>query len=293
MKRFLTFFILTTALACAIDRGDRMDFTLNDGVVLKNAKIIEVTPTELLVINSEGITTIKKSSLPEKIATQVNWPPVPVKPTPPPLPPIPIATTKPARINQSQAPFIPDATPPAAPRLQLSALMKIKPDQSPLTPYDGGADTTLLSSTLSGQCFVVTKGGNNVKLGLVPIFLYPRGMYYHYLGQILERKAAYRKQTQPYLDQFDAEKDTSNWLSAYNIIKFSNRVLDELMPTPVKKTYTDADGKFEVTHNLNAFNLVAKGDRQVGETKEEYSWEIPSEKIEKDVPLFLSNQNMD
>jgi hypothetical protein len=171
--------------------------------------------------------------------------------------------------------------------------MKIEPDQSPLTPYTGDDDGAILSSTISGQCFVVTKGGSNVKLGLVPIFLYPKRLYYHYKGQIAERQTAYRAQTKPYFDQFDAKNDNASWLSAYKKTKLADEGLDELMPLPAKKTYTDADGKFEVTHNLGAFVLIAKGQRLVGEKQEDYSWRISSDKIEKGVPLFLSNQNMD
>ena len=139
-----------------------------------------------------------------------------------------------------------------------------------------------------------SKGGSNVKLGLVPIFLYPKGMYNHYRLQIINRELGYRKQAQPYLDQFDAEKDYVNGLSASKLIKgVCDLFSDKMLPTSVKKTYTDADGKFEITHNLNSFILIAKGQRLVGGNQENYSWEISSDKIEKGVPLFLSNQNMD
>lgn len=144
---------------------------------------------------------------------------------------------------------------------------------------------------VSGQCFVVTKGRQNYKMGLVRVLLYPEAAFDAYSKEITRRRLQYltavanarevagkrRLPTDLYPEGVDAYLHES-WSA---------------LPPGDATSQTDADGNFTIKHFVTGrFVLFARAERSVGSKTEYYVWAVSSADIEDSGRVFLSNDNM-
>jgi hypothetical protein len=66
-------FILLASLLSAEPSSERIDVTLSNGTVYKSARITSTEGDNIVIINSEGITTIKKDDLSEELKKSIGW----------------------------------------------------------------------------------------------------------------------------------------------------------------------------------------------------------------------------
>jgi hypothetical protein len=169
---------------------------------------------------------------------------------------------------------------------------------------------------IDGAVFIVTKGGESYKLGLVELMLFNDTE----LRQKLEARKTDQtnelKRLQPahqtaienvamLKKKYDAARDawfdsTSNdrlkaqmdaaqkeWLdamiaegnaSAAVRDSLSGRFFFKALPTPVAATKTDADGHFKITlPKTGSYCIAAQASRSVGKNQESYFWVLPLE----------------
>lgn len=166
------------------------------------------------------------------------------------------------------------------------------PDLSPLKNPSFTYAKTAFSQTLEGQCFIVVKAGSSVKLALVPVMIYPKA-YFDVVGKdVLSRVERYNAQATPMLLKLARESD-DRFEGQYDIVKQNRELLWNLLPPSPVATKTDADGRFQVRHDVGEeFVVVAFAERSLGEREERYAWVVASSMIPKDGPFFLSNDNL-
>jgi hypothetical protein len=182
---------------------------------------------------------------------------------------------------------------------------------------------------IRGQVFIVTKGGENVKLGLVTVALYSESM----IGQHIEKRnedarleaeaaefelvtARERLATAKILlDEAIkkvARKEGNATLSIQHhdeverlqsVIRFQESRLREFntaelyfvaMPRPLATAETDADGDFKILiPRRGKYILAARADRHVSNDVEIYHWlvRVP-ENARRGTKLLLSNTTM-
>ena len=136
---------------------------------------------------------------------------------------------------------------------------------------------------IGGQIFIVTKGGENVKLGLVSVSVLDE-------EAAEELRAAALKRADDMLEDVDAYKEweifEALWLPG---------VLLKADVLSLKKatTKTDADGRFLFSPPSDRFALVAQGSRLAGGDEESYEWVVVFERDEVGPSgILLSNDNM-
>jgi len=157
---------------------------------------------------------------------------------------------------------------------------------------------------VEGSVFIVTKNGNNIKLGLVPIKVCESHALY--IPVTLRARCAIedfvfdlsKERINPLLADYkscvlkleyldDAEKERAWW-------RFLKMIKTDPFATPqgIKAVLTDADGKFKfhvVTREKCV--LVATGKRTVFDQTEKYLWIVPLT-LESQQTVILSNHNM-
>ena len=154
-------------------------------------------------------------------------------------------------------------------------------------------------TVIDGQVFIVTKGGQNIKLGLVEVQLISLEKLDSYLKQKHEelRKRLAEVDTQ----RKTAEVGTSEWRS---LVRLGYRLRSgslyfEYPPKAIRSVKTDADGKFTIkVPSTGRFALAAAASRQVGGEDdlfptEYYYWlvKIDAEGKGSD-KIMLSNDNL-
>jgi len=114
---------------------------------------------------------------------------------------------------------------------------------------------------LSGQLFIVSKGGENFKLGDVRVCLFST-------GQALALLTESNKQG---MAQMRAD-----------------------LPKPMEETTSDADGKFTIPIPISGtkteYQIYAHATRQVGDQVEEYDWMVSAPRS-VDKPFLMTNDN--
>jgi hypothetical protein len=77
----IALFIMLAATCLAVDapapeikNGDRIDLSFKTGNAGDSGKIIEVAKDALIVLDSNGVETIKRASLPQAISSRIQWP---------------------------------------------------------------------------------------------------------------------------------------------------------------------------------------------------------------------------
>jgi len=158
-------------------------------------------------------------------------------------------------------------------------------------------------SELSGQVFIVTKGGQNFKLGLVTV----RGISFEkmkpYTIRLEEGADIRQKRIIGLKARFDASNDLEEKRqlvveSGKLSLIFSNKeelgeyLLTDLPPADVT-VKTDADGHFTmVLPHRGRFVLAAQASREAGGTTERYYWLIWVSLESARQDIMLSNDNL-
>ena len=128
---------------------------------------------------------------------------------------------------------------------------------------------------VTGSVFIVTRGGESVKMSLVQVHVIPAQSVLDYLTEKWPRiRAAEIEKTEPLDRVMDAT------------------IVD--LPTGIKRADTDADGRFTVELPANKdFFLTAESSRIVEGEAEKYFWLVylPASRKESE-PVLLSNNNL-
>jgi formylglycine-generating enzyme required for sulfatase activity len=161
---------------------------------------------------------------------------------------------------------------------------------------------------VTGQVFVVTKGGENVKLGLVGIHVVGEGQLTE-IGSKLLGEAQKAKAGEVLLLQLEAEVKSlasavpsprtgpldkileeaarrRKGIKGFSESKLSQRFFQEIPPISVQ---TDADGLFTVDAKTSDW-LAARGERRAGAETETYLWLMPLKEGGK--KLLVSNDRL-
>ena len=64
--------LLLTLVSAQLPAADRPDITLNDGRTLKSAKVLSKTPSELVIMHSNGVENVKIDQLPDALRKQYD-----------------------------------------------------------------------------------------------------------------------------------------------------------------------------------------------------------------------------
>lgn len=170
------------------------------------------------------------------------------------------------------------------------------------------------NTTVNGSVFVVTKGGNNVKLGLVRVSAFVEKTIVDHVkarqaaaldskreDQIQQKinakaykpgdsEATYKSEDyHAALDEMSAFQEQKELLGQHPAaFIFSS------LPEPIATATTDADGKFSMTIQTDGdIILVAQSSREIGQDVEKYYWFC---RVSRDgaqpKAVILSNQNM-
>lgn len=176
------------------------------------------------------------------------------------------------------------AVPPAAPL-----------DRSPIPAYPAGAPGS--AQTISGQCFVVTDGGQKIILSRVDVGIYPQREFEWYAQEVTARSKARFEGMKSLAcpPNFAAlslpEMDRS--LAAATVLQRDLHVVWQVLPAADASTKTDADGRFSITHQVAPPYIVfATGSRTSGGETEYYQWQIASSTITNPSAVELSNPDL-
>lgn len=188
----------------------------------------------------------------------------------------------PVEMQEAMKEYIPE---PSAP---IPTSISVEPDPAP---------GPLLRIT--GQVFVVTKGGENFKLGLVEVGLYPAEAFKKYKAEMTAIMA-------PKENELKVQRSALMAIDGYDparmakITMLMNQTLEhyysrwDLLPSPSVTTKTDAEGHFVLSHTLpGQYVVFARAKRRVGKQTEMYVWAVESAMIADPSNAFLSNDNLD
>ena len=174
---------------------------------------------------------------------------------------------------------------------------------------------------LKGEVFVVTQGGQNIRLALVEVSAIPEDVISKFVAeknsaiesekenlkrQIVDfqrRADTSRKESDSAQNETERRKKASEvlgWLlrKMYSDTKLTSfptaEYYFEKLPTGVAKAVTDSEGKFTLKlPDRKKYALAAKGERQIGDSKEEYCWLVWANLDgEASKTVMLSNHNL-
>ena len=187
------------------------------------------------------------------------------------------------------------------------------------------------TTTLTGQVFVVTQGGDNIKLGDVKILLIEKAQVAAYLAKKepsvdaeiasaqQELNVAKENSKEAYITHKTNPQDQAieqAWFAADDNLKVVLKKLNnaqgaeiyfsDFLPDSIQKTVSDADGKFSFVYLRDkplAIYATAKrtvpdeltdvlGGRQAITRVEEYYWLVNAPTNFDIVQIFLSNDNL-
>jgi hypothetical protein len=144
---------------------------------------------------------------------------------------------------------------------------------------------------INGEVFIVTKGGDNMKLGLVQIMVFKPAVI---LSHINKRKEFVKAETSRINKAADLGSMTNDDYAEQSYMLNSGEPYFQDMPTPIITAQTNSDGKFTLTlPNRGSFVLAAHAHRELGDRLEDYYWLInvsPNGTSHK--TIMLSNNNM-
>jgi len=130
------------------------------------------------------------------------------------------------------------------------------------------SNTFRSSVDLDGQVFIVTKGGESIKLGLAQIAIFNRTEIHDAIPSLRGGLQAMRQ-------------SGSSWNVDF-------RSVDDWLPKAVSFTQTDADGRYKISGKKGDI-LIATCQRQVFDDTEKYVWVIP---LTQTSHIDLSNANL-
>ena len=172
---------------------------------------------------------------------------------------------------------------------------------------------------VKGEVFIVTRGGENFRLGRVEIFAFD---YAEILSRIKEAKdkaapiiaklspheARYKsaydaaRSNISYGENFEATEAARDaaekqWVPYSECIEYLNSESyyfnDAIKAKELASCKTDSDGKYDIAlPALGKYALAALGSRYTGETTELYCWLLSADASKGDISLTFSNDNM-
>ena len=182
------------------------------------------------------------------------------------------------------------------PAVSVRTALPVAPlDRSPIPAYPAAPRGP--ARTVSGQCFVVTDGGQKITLSRVEVCIYPQRHFEGYVREVDARSrarfAAMKSIACP--ENFAAlsvsEMDRS--LAAAEVLQHDLYVVWQILPAAAASTQTDADGRFSVTHRVAPpYVVFAVGSRTFGSETEYYRWQIPSSAIRNPSQVDLTNDRL-
>ncbi len=181
-------------------------------------------------------------------------------------------------------------------------------------------------ATVSGQVFVVTRGGENIKLGDVEIAAYDFQPVAEFVKERQSQSVELHQSLVPVVTateegskagEADEERarqashytwddpgykaaremseklsnlySNARWAAIYSLSAFYYlRKLHD----PVATVRTDADGKYSLSLPPGKFALAARASRKVGDLEETYSWLVSIDVARAPIALNLANVNM-
>jgi hypothetical protein len=153
------------------------------------------------------------------------------------------------------------------------------------------------AQTISGQCFVVTDGGQKIKLDRVEVCIYPQREFEWYAQEVGARSKARFEGMKSVAcpANFAAlsvpEMDRS--LAAAQVLRRDLHDVWQVLPAADASTKTDADGRFSVRHNVAPpYVIFATASRTVGHETEYYEWQISFSTITNPLQIELSNDDL-
>jgi hypothetical protein len=185
---------------------------------------------------------------------------------------------------------------------------------------------SLEKTTITGQVFIVTKGGDNVKLGSIHVYLYSEDEINAAINPLVAKALDAVQQISPTMnEEHDTCKQLKEQLDDYTIKGapagfnvdafgkkaenafaqyratltsyynyFSQSYYTDALPTALTEAQSDADGKFTIQiPKTGLWVLGAEGQRTVGNDTEEYLWltKVKRDAVDKN-QLFLNNENL-
>ena len=149
---------------------------------------------------------------------------------------------------------------------------------------------------LDGDIFIVTKGGENIKLGLVPVGLIPLTDVMQHLQEKVAVASDKIAQLEPIVKTGEKTMDIYAWLKLNDELKLykSGQFYFDSLPASVRSTKTDADGKFQIqVPHSGSYALAAVASRHVGDSVEAYHWLLQIDTVGGSPrKIMLSNDNL-
>jgi hypothetical protein len=180
-------------------------------------------------------------------------------------------------------------------------------------------------TNVSGEVFIVTKGGQNIKLGLVQVQIFSESPVMKQINTKLQKvreeiprllltdkklELEYNASHDKWFNRLlkygsnDSLLDTLNKVSLekyqeyinihYPLLRYyrPDFYISEL-PKPIYTTKTNSDGKFQLNLNPGKYVLLALSSRMVGDKTEDYCWFIHIiVKQKQQNNIMLSNDNL-
>jgi len=262
----LIVFLISASCAFGFNLDDEVaELRLKDGQVLHGVKFMSFASKTVMAKWTDGRGTIAYENLPDEYVIALKD-------------------------------FIPSAGKAPAAKLQASGLGAFKEFIRQLPVADKTAIPAVQEpkgerQIMAGQCFIVTKGGTNYKLGLVNVSIYSAQNFAAYREEVVRRTKARLDTLGKCFDDNTLTSHQKILLGGIQIAEMHDRW--DMLPEASASATTDADGNFTLTHNVPPpFVVFARASRTVGEEKERYIWEVSSGKIKDPSRVFLSNDNM-
>jgi len=152
---------------------------------------------------------------------------------------------------------------------------------------------------VQGSVFIVTKGSGSYKFGLVSIYVLQPEKLKRYLDESeikLKNEINHLKSDHDGLvGGWEANKNRSQEIrdKIKSLIDgYMNEAVEKILISEQPVTKTDADGVFTLELPKDSkYIVLARAERSVGESHEEYCWMVPVSVTGKQSKVFLSNDN--
>ena len=157
------------------------------------------------------------------------------------------------------------------------------------------------TAVVTGQIFVVTKGGQNIKMGSIPVHVIPEEQFKETVRKLVVKDTLLNELNElepvklhvPDLVHLRREIENESEARRQKVIlgfplQDELRALVQALPSSTART--DADGRFTVEVSSKVW-MVAWGGRHVGGVEEEYFWVLPYEPSRDALPqtVLISN----
>ena len=149
-------------------------------------------------------------------------------------------------------------------------------------------------ATVSGQIFIVTRGGESIKLGSVQVQIIEKQSLVEFLKQ---KQAAIDLPRERDVADATGKKDLDAIKAAidakYAPYPSTETYLDDFSPMAVRSVVSDADGKFSISYPREIPSLIyAKAERETDSGTEKYYWLLNAYPDADNWHPMLSNDNL-